>query len=249
VNGAVGGVNIALGLGYLLLGALVVIELQRQWRAPGVWQFGAALSAIALTCGPHHLTHGVHVGFEHDFAGHLDLVTVLVGIPPAAVFVWLRLETLVGGRGDRHIAGTPGWLQAVPVAAGAYFAIVVMVGVGMMRRSPGLSIDGLLGVASATVFALVAVVLVRTQLRNRAETGGWSLSGLGLVGLFGTCTVMHAAVAMQTTSQVRSLDVHLVTVDGLGVLAALWFLGVVRAMTRDAKREWEAVGSAATAGA
>jgi hypothetical protein len=247
VNAAVGGVNVALGLGYVLLGALVVIELQRQWRVPGVWQFGAALTAIAFTCGPHHLTHGVHVGFEHQLAGRLDLVTVLVGIPPAAIFVWLRIEAMTGRRGDRVIAGTPGWLQAIPVAAGAYFAIVVMVGVGMVRRSPGLSVDGLLSLASAAVFAWVAVVLLRTQLHNRSASGSWSLSGLGLVGLFSTCVVMHVAVAMQATSQVRTLDIHLVTVDGLGVLAALWFLAVVRSMTRDTTRDWDAV-EAATAG-
>ncbi|MEY2478756.1 MAG: hypothetical protein QOG87_4071 [Actinomycetota bacterium] len=248
MNGAVGGANIALGLGYLLLGTIVAIELVRQWREPGVWQFGAALTAIAFTCGPHHLTHGVHVGFEHEVAGRLDLVTTLVGIPPAAVFVWLRLEALVGKRGDRLIAGTPGWIQALPVAAGAYFAIVLTVGFGMMRRSPGLSLDGLLSLASAGLFAGVALVFARTQLRNREALGGWSLSGLGLLGLFGTCAVMHTAVAMEATSQVRSLDIHLVTVDVMGVLAALWFLAVVRAMTRGARREWDAVGNAATAG-
>jgi hypothetical protein len=240
MNAAVGGVNIALGLGYLVLAVLVALELQRQWRVPGVWQFGAALTAIAFTCGPHHLAHGIHVGFEHQLAGRLDLVTVLVGMPPAAVFVWLRLEAMTGRRGDRFIAGTPGWLQAVPLAAGAYFAIVVWVGVGMMRRSPGLTLDGLLSLASGVVFAWVAFVLVRTQVRNRAEIGGWSLSGLGLVGLFGTCTVMHVAVAMEATAQVRSLDIHLVTVDGLGVLAALWFLAVVRGMTRNAGQQWDA---------
>jgi hypothetical protein len=120
------------------------------------------------------------------------------------------------------------------VAAGAYFAIVLMVGVGMLRRSPGLTLEGLLSLASAGVFAWVAFVLVRTQLRNRAAVGGWSLSGLGLVGLFGTCTVMHVALAMEATANLRSMDVHLVAVDVLGVLAAVWFLAVVRAMTRDA---------------
>jgi hypothetical protein len=246
MSAAVGGVNILLGLGYLFLGALIALELVRQWREPGVWQFGAALTAIAFTCGPHHLTHGVHVAFEQHAAGRLDLVTVLVGIPPAGVFVWLRLEALTGRRGDRFIAGNPGWLQATPVAVGAYLALVAVAGIGMMRRAPGLALDGLLSVAAGALFGWVAVVLLRTQLRNRPAIGGWSLSGLGLVGLFGTCAVMHTAVAMQTTSQVRSLDIHLVIVDVLGVLAALWFLGVVRAMTRDVTTEW---GETATVGA
>jgi hypothetical protein len=248
VNGVVGGVNIALGIGYMLLAILVVMELQRQWREQGVWQFGAALAAIALTCGPHHLTHGVHVGFEHQLAGRLDLVTVLVGMPPAAVFVWLRLEALAGKSGDRLIVGTPGWLQALPVIAGAYLAVVVTVGVGMLRTSPGLSVDGLLNLTSAVLFGWVSAILVRTQLRNRPEIGGWSLSGLALVSLFSTCTVMHLAVAMEATAQVRSLDIHLVTVNVMGVLAAVWFLGVVRAMTRESRREWDVVAHVATAG-
>ena len=248
MNGAVAGVNIGLGIGYLLLATLVAVELQQKWKEPGVWQFGAALTAIAFTCGPHHLAHGVHVGFEHEVAGRLDLVSVLVGMPPAAVFVWLRLEALTGRRGDRVITGNPGWLQALPVAAGAYFAVVVMVGIGMMRRAEGLSLEGLLNVAAAVVFALVAAVLLRTQLRNHAVTGEWSLSGLALLGLFGTCTIMHTAVAMQVTAQVRSLDIHLVTIDGLGVLAAMWFLKVVRAMTRDAQRNWDAADAVAVGG-
>lgn len=245
MNGAVGGVNIVLGLGYTLLAVLVAIELQRQWKEPGVWQFGAALAAIAFTCGPHHLTHGVHVGFEHEVAGRLDLVSVLVGIPPAAVFVWLRLEALTGRQGDRFIAGNPGWIQAMPLAAGAYFAVVVIMGVEMLRRAEGLSVEGLLSLVAAVVFGWVTVVFLRTQRRNRAADGGWSLSGLALLGLFGTCAVMHTAVAMQATAQVRSPDIHLVTVDGLGVLAAVWFLGIVRAMTREVR--WDAV-EAATAG-
>ena len=248
MNAAVGGVNLVLGLGYLVLGAIVFIELLRQWREPGVWQVGAALTAIAFTCGPHHLIHGVHVAFEHHPAGRLDLVTVLVGLPPAGVFVWLRFEALTGNRGDRHIGGTPGWMQTFPVAVGAYVALVLWVGIGMLRRAPGLSLEGLLSLASAAVFGSVAVVLTRTQLRNRAATGGWSLSGLGLAGLFASCSVMHAAVAMEMTAQVRTLDVHLVAVNALGVFAALWFLGVVRAMTREARRSWEAVASTATAG-
>ena len=248
MSGAVGGVNIVLGIGYMLLAALVVIELQRQWREPGVWQFGAALAAIALTCGPHHLTHGAHVGLEGQPAGRLDLVTVLVGMPPAAIFVWLRLEALTGKRGDRLIAGTPGWLQALPVAAGAYVAVVVTVGVGLIRTAPGLSTGGLLSLASAIVFGWVSVILGRTQLRNRSEAGGWSLSGLSLVSLFSTCTVMHLAVAMEATAQGRTLDSHLVTVNVMGVGAALWFLAVVRNMTKEPKRQWEGVGQTAAAG-
>jgi hypothetical protein len=241
--------NLVLGAGYLLLACIVLIELYRHWREPGVGHFGLALAAIAFTCGPHHVAHGMHVGFEHQLAGRLDLVTVLVGLPPAAVFVWLRLEALGGRQGDRIITGTPAWIQALPAAGGAYVAMVLVVGLGMINRASTLSAEGVLSLASAGLFGWVAALLLRTQIRNRAAIGGWSLSGLSLFGLFATCSVMHTAVAMEMASQVRPLDVHLLAVDGAGIAAAMWFLVVVRAMTREVQREWGAAGSAAPAGA
>jgi hypothetical protein len=247
VSAAVATGNVLLGLAYLALGFIVAIELQRQWREPGVWRFGAALAAMAFTCGPHHLTHGLHVGFEHQAAGRLDLVTVLVGLPPAAVFVWLRLEALAGRRGDRFISGSPGWVQVLPVATGAYVAVVVTAGVGIVTRAPQLSLQGVLGLANAVVFGLIGLVLLRTQLRNRPDVGGWSASGLALLGLFATCSVMHVAVAMEMTARVQTLDVHLLVVDGAGVVAAAWFLSVVRALARAAGDDVGAVGPATAA--
>jgi hypothetical protein len=244
---AVAAANLLLGAAYLALGTIVLLELRSQWRAPGVWRFGAALAAMALTCGPHHVTHGMHVGFEHHPAGRLDLVTVLVGLPPALVFLWLRLEALTGRRGDRWIAGSPGWLQALPVATGAYVAAVVTAGFAMMATAPSLSAQGALGLATGTVFVTVAWLLLRTQLRNRHDMGGWSLSGLALAGLFTTCAVMHVAVAMEMAARVQQLDVHLMLVDGAAVAAAGWFVSVVRALTREARTNWEAVGSAPSA--
>jgi hypothetical protein len=157
------------------------------------------------------------------------------------------MEALTGRKGDRFVTGSPGWVQVLPVAAGAYLAVVTVVGLQGMAQAPGLSTEGLLGLTSAAVFGAIGVVLLRTQMRNRPATGGWSLSGLALLGLFATCAVMHLAVAMETAAQVRRLDVHLVLVDGAGVVASTWFLVVVRALTRDARETWEAVGPATTA--
>ena len=241
--------NLALGVAYLALGALVLLDLQRQRSDRGVWQMGAALAALCVTCGPHHVVHGFHVGFEHHPAGRLDLVTVFVGLPPGVLFLWLRGEALAGGRGDRLIAGTPGWIQALPVATGAYVGALLLVGIGMLIAAPGVSVEGIIGLTTFTLFSLIAVVLVRTQVRNRAALGGWSLSGLGLSAVFVTCAAMHAAVAMETAAGVRTLDVHMVTVDVAAILAAGWFLQVVRSLTRAARDEWGAVGPAAAAAA
>src|SRR4051812_36876576 len=140
--------NLLLGAAYLALGVIVLIELRSNWGEPDVWRFGAALAAMAFTCGPHHVTHGMHVGFEHQGAGRLDLVTVLVGLPPAMVFLGLRIEALTGRRGDRWIAGNPGWVQALPVATGAYVATVVTAGPAMMATAPTPSVPGAPGVAT-----------------------------------------------------------------------------------------------------
>jgi hypothetical protein len=236
--------NIILGLAYLGLGALVLLDLYRQRSERGVWQMGAALAALCFTCGPHHVVHGVHVGFEHHPAGRLDLVTVLVGLPPGVLFLWLRAEALGGGRGDRLIAGTPGWVQALPVATGAYVGALLFVGIGLMARAQTLSVQGLVGLTTFALFSWIGVVLVRTQVRNRPELEGWSLSGLGLSAVFITCATMHAAVAMETAAGVRSLDVHMVVVDLGAIVAAGWFLHVVRSLTRAVRDEWNAVGPA-----
>jgi len=243
----VAGANLALGAAYLALGVIVLIELRAQWGDPGAWRFGAALAAMAFTCGPHHVTHGMHVGFEHHGAGRLDLVTVLVGLPPAAIFLWLRVEALTHRRGDRWIEGSPGWIQALPVATGAYVATVVTAGLAMMASAPTISGEGVLGVATATLFGVVAWLLLRTQLRNRPDTGGGSLSGLALAGLFASCAVMHLAVAMEMAAGVQRLDAHLLIVDGLAVVASGWFLSVVRALVRQTRTDWEAAGVAPTA--
>jgi hypothetical protein len=239
----VAGANLLLGAAYLALGVIVLVELRSNWGEPGVWHFGAALAAMAFTCGPHHVTHGMHVGFEHHGAGRLDLVTVLVGLPPAIVFLWLRVEALSGRRGDRWIAGNPGWVQALPVATGAYVAAVVTAGMAMMATAPTLSMQGALGVATASVFAVIAWLLLRTQLRNRPDAGGWSLSGLALAGLFASCAVMHLAVAMEMAAGRQRLDLHLLFVDGAAVAAAGWFLSVVWALARRTRTDWDTVGT------
>lgn len=240
--------NIVLGVAYLALGVIVLLDLHRQRSERGVWQMGAALAALCFTCGPHHVVHGVHVGFEHQPAGRLDLVTVLVGLPPGILFLWLRAEALTGGRGDRLVAGTPGWVQALPVATGAYVGALLFVGLGLMVRAEQLSVDGLIGLTTFALFSTIAVVLVRTQVRNRPALGGWSLSGLGLTAVFMTCASMHAAVAMEAAAGVRPLDVHMVVVD-VGVIAAAgWFLQVVRSLTRAAGDEC-ATGPATAAAA
>lgn len=249
MRAAVGGANIVLGLAYLALGAIVVLELLRDRARREVGRMGAALAALTFTCGPLHLIHGVHVAFEHQTAGWLDLITVLVGLPPGVLFLWLRAKALTGRRGDRIITGTPGWIQVLPVAAGAYLAAVLTAGSALLLRATGLSAEGLLGLTTMAVFGSIAVMLSRTQVRNRAALGGWSLSGLGLSAIFATCATMHLAMAMELAAQVRPLDMHMVMVSAAVVAAGVWFQVVVAALRRAASEEWDAAGPATAAAA
>src|ERR1043165_10288562 len=96
--------NLILGLAYTSYGVMTAVELKRGWKTLGFSHFGAAWIAMAFTCGPHHLVHGVHILFEGRVGGPLDLLAVAVGFPAGVVFLGLRLEAFFGGRGDRFIS-------------------------------------------------------------------------------------------------------------------------------------------------
>lgn len=127
---SVGILNLILGLVYTQYGTMTAIEMRRNWRKMGFSHFGAAWIAMAFTCGPHHFVHGTHVLFEGRTGGPLDLVAVLVGFPAGVIWFLLRLEGFFGGRGDRFVAGTPGWVAAIPFAAGIYVGIMLAIVAG-----------------------------------------------------------------------------------------------------------------------
>ena len=60
---------------------------------------------MAFTCGPHHLDHGLHVLISGRAGGWLDLLTIAVGFPAGVMWFLLRVEAMMGGRGDRTIRG------------------------------------------------------------------------------------------------------------------------------------------------
>jgi hypothetical protein len=235
--------NLVLGVAYVLMGTIALYELAAGWRDFGFSRFGAGLVAIAFTCGPHHLTHAVHVGIEGHPVHGLDLLTILVGLPPGLAWLALRIEALGGGRGDRFVAGTPGWLQALPTAAGAYLALVVVAALGAVGTNISFSPVALLGAVTAAVYFSIAWVMGRTQVRNRFAVGGWSLSGLMIASTFATCGVMHLALALQQLGGGRHADVHLLGVDAAAAAAGVYLLTVVRRLTRDLLDDWNTVGT------
>src|ERR1700752_5402177 len=132
---AVGLVNVGLGAIYTSYGLMTIVELKRGWRTNGLSHFGLAWIAMAFTCGPHHMDHGLTVLYDQAPAGSLDCMAVVVGAPAGVAWFLLRLEALGGGRCDRAVSGTPTWLRAVAWASGIYTVVFLAAVVVTVRKS------------------------------------------------------------------------------------------------------------------
>ena len=235
---AVGAANIVLGLIYAGYGLMALLDFKHGWRTRGFSHFGAAWVAMAFTCGPHHLEHGVHVLAAGGNAGTLDLAAVLVGAPAGLVWFLLRVEALVGGPGDRFVVGTPWWIVALPYLAVGYVAALAaesgILLTGSARFSPRTTPNLLL----LGIYGLIGWYLARSQIENRREVGGWSVSGLALAVVFPTCGLMHVFFAEYAATGVYDLEWPGVVIDWLAVPAAIYFVWVVRALYRGRLTDW-----------
>lgn len=235
---AVGAANVLLGTIYVLYGCMTVLDLKRSWRVQGLTHLGAAWPAMAFTCGPHHLDHGLHVLIAGRTGGSLDLVTLLVGLPPGITWVLLRIEAMFGGPGDRPIEGTPWWLAALPIVGAGYAALVLTELQRTFAGDGAFPVRILPNIALVGLYAAIGTVLFQTQVRNHQVTGRWSVAGssLGLVLL--SCSVMHGVFAVYAAGGRYDLDWHGLTIDLISVPAAAYFLWVTYALTRGWLRDW-----------
>ncbi len=230
--------NLVLGLAYTGYGMMTALEMKRDWRTFGFSHFGAAWLAMAFTCGPHHLDHGLHLALDGRTGGPMDLLAVVVGLPVGVVWLSLRVEAFVGGRGDRFIPGDPRWLRALPAVTAVYVAILLAGAAAILagpRERPSAVVAN---IALVVVYMAVGWCVLRTQLANRPAMGGWSVSGLCLSIIFPTCAVMHAVWALYAVDGRYEPDGHGLVIDWLSIPAALYFLWVVHRLYRDALRDW-----------
>jgi len=238
VTTAVGISNLVLGLVYCQYGTMTLIEMRRHWSRMGFSHFGAAWIAMAFTCGPHHVVHGLHLLTTGASAGPLDLAVVLIGFPAGVTWFLLRVEAFRGGAGDRFIKGTPLLVLALPTLAGVYLgallAILVSTGKFAGEHVAAVAPNLLL----VFIYATIGYYLGRTQLANRRPLGGWSVSGLALTVIFPTCAVMHAIYAYYSLSGRYGPAVHTTVVDWVAVPAGMYFLWVVQALYRGTFRDW-----------
>ncbi|HLF40368.1 MAG TPA: hypothetical protein VI854_02725 [Acidimicrobiia bacterium] len=235
-----GVLNLLLGTAYFGYGVVTATEMKRDWRSFGFSHFGAAWITMSFTCGPHHLIHGYHITFEGQGAGPLDLVAVVAGLPVGVLWLSLRVEAFLGGRGDRFIVGIPGWLRAMPALALLYTAVMVVAGAGLYLGGGADRWNWSIAANFTLVIVYLAVgyYVLRTQLRNHPTLGGWSVSGLCLAAIFPTCALMHGVWAVYVATGTYYDDVHHRINDWLSVPAALYFLWVVHRLYQDALRDW-----------
>ena len=235
---AVALLNIALGVAYTSYGIITALEMKNDWKSFGFSHFGAAWIAMAFTCGPHHFDHGLHI-LADGRAGTLDLVGVLVGLPAGVIWLSLRVEAFLGGRGDRFILGTPRWVRTLPTLAVVYLVAVTASALAVLARGPLTFHWSLISNAALVVlYCAIGYFLLRTQLRKRPAMSGWSVSGLSLSIVFPTCALMHGIFAIYAMAGTYQHDIHGITIDWLSVPAGLYFLWVVRGLYRDSLRDW-----------
>lgn len=230
--------NLLIGTVYTSYGLMTILDLRAGYRTRGLSRFGVAWILMAFTCGPHHLVHALHA-LEDGRGGGLDLAVAAAGVPAGLTWFLLRVEALLGGRGDRFLPGTPAWVAAIPRLA-VPFGIAVVVGAaalvvgGDARMTPRMVPNILL----LGLYTLIGFYLARTQLANRRALGGWSLSGLALTVVFPTCGVMHAVYAAYVISAEYHLDWHGLVIDWLAVPAAVYFVWVTRALHVGDLSDW-----------
>lgn len=230
--------NTILGTVYTCYGLMTIVDMKRGWRTHGFSHFGVAWIAMAFTCGPHHLDHGLHGFVSGRAGGWLDLVTILVGFPAGITWFLLRVEALWGGRGDRFVGGTPLWLESLPTLFAGYSAAVITAALWLNDGTESFTTRIIPNLCLVVLYSAIGAVLLRNQVRNRPETGGWSVSGLSLSMVMYTCAVMHAVFALYANSGVYDLDWHGLWIDTLAVPAAAYFLWVTYSLTNGSLRDW-----------
>ena len=155
---------------------------------------------------------------------------MLTGLPTGLVWFLLRVEARRGGRGDRTIDSrtlievlrTVAALGALGVVAAVLTFEPVDGAWHEQLRSWRLLPNALLVV----LYLAIGAILLRTQIQRYNVSGVWSLSGLGITGVFPTCAAMHAVWLGYVVAGRYEPEFHLLVIDTIAVPAALYFIVV-----------------------
>ena len=245
--------NLLIGMAYSGLGLLSLWEAISQYRWRGLSRFGLGFSLMAASCGPHHLVHGWHV-LREGGASMPMLEVTLIGLPAGVVFCLLRIEAMLGRRGDRTIAMP---LRTLALLATAFFVVVgwlaggaldaplsadqaMCTPTGMRYAAAGLlpvnsvaSLGLLCNVFVTVTYSLVGWYLFETQVRRYAVGQQWSLSGLALTAVFPTCAAWSmpsasAAAGRCCRSTCSAYSLRFISCGSSGVFTRTpWSTGIV----------------------
>jgi hypothetical protein len=230
--------SIILGTVYTSYGLMTILDLAGGWRRYGFSHFGLAWIAMAFTCGPHHLEHGLHILSGDRGAGPLELFAVVVGFPAGVIWFLLRVEATLGGRGDRIARGDAPLVRALPSLSAVYvlaFGGLATAALLSPEQFPPMVASNVLLIV---LYSMIGWYLLRTQLATNDATGHWSVSGVALTIVFPTCALMHAAWAVYQVTGRYEADIHTIVIDWLAVPAAAYFLWVVRGLYAGTVRDW-----------
>jgi hypothetical protein len=257
--------NLLIGLAYAGLGLLSVWETFSLRRYRGWSRFGIGFSLMASSCGPHHLIHG-WCTLQGGATSWPMLIVTVMGLPAGFIFVGLRFETALGGRGDRPIESSRalipslvavfatvvgllvGWTLASPAQSLPSQLICTIFGLSVRNGIPGIPVDVRSLTAAANLFVvatygMVGWYLADYQVRRHAAEGAWSVSGVSLSAVFFSCALMHLIYA---TSEPHGATLPF---DLLGIPASVYFLWIVKRVHSDSVVDWNRrplVGAAAT---
>lgn len=234
---AVALVNLIIGVVYTSYGVITARELAKGWRTVGPSHFGVAWMAMAFTCGPHHLAHAVHVGLGQAPSG-LELAAVVIGVPAGVTWFLLRIEAIRGGPGDRPIIGDPMWVRVLPVVSALYLLGFLAAALAELLPHASFLPRLMPNITLSILYLLIGYFLLRTQLATRADSGGWSMSGIALTIVFPTCALMHIAFLVDVIHGRYAVDRSTLVIDWLAVPAAAYFLWVVRRLYLGTLPDW-----------
>ncbi|MDN4984169.1 hypothetical protein KUL72_34605 [Bradyrhizobium arachidis] len=253
--------SLMIGIAYAGLGTLSAWETINLHRYRGWSRFGIGFSLMAASCGPHHLVHGWGV-LQGESISYPMFAATLIGLPAGLIFVLLRFETVLGGQGDRWVAASPHKVMLLAVT----FTLVAGVLAAWTFAQPGAEFpfqflctssvpaDGTTGTGIGgsvaflanmfvvITYGMVGCYLADRQVRSYLTSGGWSLSGAALTGVFFTCAQMHF---IDATTPGNGLMLFF---DLIGIPASIYFLWVVKQVHSDSVMDWNRrplVGAAA----
>lgn len=234
--------NIALGLVYVAYAFMTMADIRRNRASRGGSHLAYGFVAIMLTCGPHHLDHALHLLTGNEVPGWLDLLVVATGLPTGMVWFALRVEALRGGPGDRHLQ-SPVVMDVLRTVTAVAFVLVAAAVLAFDVEAPGwggllVSWRMLPNALLVVLYLVIGAILLRTQLRRHRVQGTWSLSGLGITGVFPTCAAMHAVWLGYVASGRYEPEVHLLVIDTLAVPAALYFIAVAWLLSEGFLPDW-----------